>query len=342
MTRHLPLMQVVPMAARSRDAPKVLTTAPRSVRVSLTDRCDLACVYCRPSRNDGYFESRMSMAEWKPMLQGLYSAGIRRVRVTGGEPLLHPEVLPFVKEIADLGFIDVALTTNATQLQRLAKPLKDAGLRRLNISLDTLQPDVFGRLTRGGDLREVLLGIDAALGAGFEEIKLNCVVVRGENDQELVELTQFCWARGMTPRFLEIMAIGEGANVMSAFVSHQSMRSSLTGLLKADEGVRDPDRGPAKYVSANDGSGRRVGFITGTTDTYCKGCDRLRVAANGMLRPCLATEDGVSARAEATANDAQGIADQIMRAWSQKPDGETFKGCTEDSAKLVSIRQIGG
>lgn len=276
------------------------------------------------------------------MLLGLREEGIRRVRITGGEPLLSADVVPFVELLADLGFEDIALTTNATQLERLARPLRDAGLQRLNISVDTLDAARFDRLTRGGDLASVLRGIDRALAVGFDEIKLNTVVVRGENDQELAALTEWSWAHDITPRFLEIMAIGEGAAMQGNIVSYGEMRRLLAPLLVDSEPEREHDRGPARYVLARHDPSRRVGFITGTTDTYCAGCDRLRVAADGMLRPCLATNDGASGADVARAGDVEGVRRVLTEAWAQKPDGETWKGCTEETAKDVSIRQIGG
>lgn len=315
--------------------------APRSVRISITDRCDLACVYCRPSRSEDYLESRMSHAEFVTLLDGLKAAGIQRVRITGGEPLVHPDPVAFIRAVAAAGFSDVALTTNATRLHKLAVPLREAGLRRINVSIDSLDADRFSRLTRGGSLAEVLRGIDAALAAGFDEVKLNTVVVKDENEDELAAITTWAWERGMTPRFLEIMGIGDGALMQDKVVSYADMRARLADLLTDITPVRDAHRGPAKYVASRHDARLRVGFITGTTDTYCKGCDRLRVSADGMLRPCLATEDGVSAR-HAASIGKEAVAREVARAWSQKPDGEVFRGCTEDSAKNVSIRHIGG
>jgi cyclic pyranopterin phosphate synthase len=316
---------------------------PRSVRISLTDRCDLACVYCRPSRSDGYLETRLGDAAFRAMIEGLASAGVRRVRITGGEPLLHPRVVELVAFVASVGFDDVALTTNATRLERLAAPLRCAGLMRLTVSLDSLDEDRFRRITRGGDLRQVLAGIDAALAAGFDEVKLNCVVLRGENDDELASIAEWAWARGITPRFIELMPIAEGARIVARhLVTAAEMRERLESLLEPDEARADADRGPAKYVRARGDAKLRVGFITGTSDTFCESCDRLRVAADGMLRPCLATDVGVSARAEAERGDSPSIARAIAEAWKQKPDGTVWKGCTEESAAHVSMRAIGG
>ncbi len=319
-------------------------TPPRSVRLSLTDRCDLACIYCRPDKRDGYLEDRLEIEAWKTMAAGLVRAGVRRVRLTGGEPLLHPAVVEVVAFLGTLGLEDLALTTNATRLERHARALRDAGLRRVNVSLDTLDAERFRRMTRGGRLDVVLRGVDAALAAGFDEIKLNAVVVQGENDAELEELVEWSWAKGIVPRFLEVMHIGEGAKLKDRVVRASEMRVRLAHLLldPQAEAVQEADRGPAKYLFARHDPTKKVGFITGTSDTYCQGCDRLRVAADGTLRPCLATNDGLAAGHVARAGDASGVADAVHEAWKQKPDGEIWKGCTEPDAASVSMRGIGG
>ncbi|MBX3210065.1 MAG: radical SAM protein [Labilithrix sp.] len=328
---------------QSRPSP---ATPPRSVRLSLTDRCDLACVYCRPDKRDGYLEDRLEIDAWKTMASGLVRAGVRRVRLTGGEPLLHPAVVEVVAFLGTLGLDDLALTTNATRLERHARALREAGLRRVNVSLDTLDPARFRRMTRGGKLDVVLRGVDAALAAGFDEIKLNAVVLRGENDAELENIVRWSWERGIVPRFLEVMHIGEGAKLKDRVVRASEMRARLAHLLANGDAVAEADRGPAKYLFARheaDGPGRRkVGFITGTSDTYCKGCDRLRVAADGTLRPCLATNDGLSAGHIARGGDPSAIAAAVDDAWRNKPDGDVWKGCTEPDAASVSMRGIGG
>ena len=286
VARALPLYQPTP-------AP----TPPRSVRLSLTDRCDLACIYCRPHTHDGYLraEERLDLDAWKTMVTGLVRAGVARVRLTGGEPLLHRDVVAVVGFLHTLGLEDIALTTNATRLAALARPLRDAGLRRINVSLDSLDPERFARMTRGGDLAGVLEGVDAALAAGFDEIKLNAVIVRDENDAEVEALVRWAWAHGIVPRFLEVMAIGEGAKLADRVVTAGEVRARLVHLLEREEPAREADRGPARYVRAREDHTKKVGFITGTSDTFCSGCDRLRVASDGTLRPCLATNDGLGA-----------------------------------------------
>jgi cyclic pyranopterin phosphate synthase len=317
-------------------------TPPRSVRLSLTDRCDLACIYCRPHRQDGYLNERLDFEAWKTMMQGLIGAGVRRVRLTGGEPLLHRDLVRVVEYLSTLDLEDIAVTTNATRLEKLARPLRDAGMRRINISLDSLDPARFERMTRGGKLDIVMRGIDAALEVGFDEIKLNAVIVKDENDSEIEALVRWSWSRGIVPRLLEVMAIGEGANLKDRVVTAHQMQKHLDHLLIAGVAEREKNRGPARYLISREDASNKVGFITGTSDTYCKGCDRLRVASDGMLRPCLATNDGLSAADLARAGDANGVTSAIAAAWTLKPDGEIFKGCTEKSAADVSIRGIGG
>jgi cyclic pyranopterin phosphate synthase len=318
--------------------------SPRSVRVSLTDRCDLACVYCRPSRADGYLDARLDASGWRAMLEGLAAAGVARIRFTGGEPLLYKPLEQVIAHAVELGFEDIALTTNATQLAGRAPALRRAGLRRITISLDSLDPERFARITRGGDLTTVLAGIESARAVGFDEIKLNTVVLRGDNDGELAAIVRYAWARGVVPRFLEVMPVGEGAQLVpERLVTVAEMRHRLAELLDADDApAADPDRGPARYVRARHDARVRVGFISGTSDTFCAGCDRLRVAADGFVRPCLAKNDGASAQLAAEAGDARAIAVTIARAWQLKPDGDVWKGCTEDTARAVSMRAVGG
>ena len=188
-----PRVAVVPVASTRRQLPlvqrrdlgaKVTAAGPRSVRISVTDRCDYACGYCRPSRSDGYLDGRLDLAAWATLVDGLIAAGVHRFRLTGGEPLLVPHVVDLVRLIADRGVRDLALTTNASQLAELAAPLRAAGLMRINVSIDTLDEARFSRLTRGGKLADVLAGIDAARAAGLGPIKLNTVVLRGENEGE--------------------------------------------------------------------------------------------------------------------------------------------------------------
>ena len=341
------MVYALPVIASRPESPQLAVehVSPRSVRISVTDRCDMACVYCRPSMLDGYLpaEDRLGVAEWETLVAGLVRAGVRRVRITGGEPLLFKGLVDVISRVRALGVDDLAMTTNASRLERLAKPLRDAGLQRITVSLDSLDAARFSRITRGGDLSAVLRGVDAAVAAGFDEVKTNTVVLRGENDDELDRIVAWAWARGITPRFIEVMGVGEGGRIWrDKLVSAAEQRALLAGLLDDAPGERDPDRGPSKYVLARDGSGRRVGFITGSTDTYCAGCDRLRATSDGMLRPCLSTNDGVSVADDLRDGaDAEVVSARLREAWAMKPD-DRWKGCTEETARRVNMRATGG
>jgi len=330
---------------RAAAAPSVERASPRSVRISVTDRCDMACVYCRPSLRDGYLPAadRLDVDQWETLVAGLVKEGVRRVRITGGEPLLYRDVVEVVARIRALGVDDLALTTNGVRLDAMAAPLRAAGLRRVTVSLDSLDPERFWRITRGGELAAVLRGVDAALAAGFDEVKTNTVVLRGDNDDELPRIAAWAWAKGVTPRFIEVMGVGEGGHIWrDKLVTAREQRERLAHLLADVPGERDPDRGPSKYVPAREGGGRRAGFITGSSDTYCAGCDRLRATSDGVLRPCLATNDGVDVADDLRAGaDADAVAERLREAWAMKPDGD-WKGCTEETARAVNMRATGG
>lgn len=319
--------------------------APRAARLSIIDRCDLACVYCRPHRRDGGHvraSSRLDVGAWETLVRGLVLRGVRRVRLTGGEPLVHPHVVEIVRAVARIpGIEDVALTTNGTRLAQLAFALRDAGLRRLNVSVDTLDAGRFFRMTRGGRLADVLEGLEAASRAGFVDTKLNTVVLAGENDDELVPLVRFAWSLEATPRLLELMAVGEAARMGARAVPYAAIRARVAELLGDDEPAKEPDRGPARYALARDGV-HRIGFITGASETFCEGCDRLRVSSDGRLRPCLATTDAIDASLAIQRGDVEGVAAQLDAAWARKPSGDAWRGCGEESAALVDMRSTGG
>jgi len=337
-------LRVLPDESPVRPAYEVERLTARAVRISVTDRCDMACVYCRPSFADGYLptEERLELDEWERLVRGLRATGVTRVRITGGEPLLHREIVPIVERLSQLGLEDLAMTTNASRLEAVAGPLRRAGLRRLTISLDSLDAQVFASITRGGRLESVLAGIESACAAGFDELKTNTVVVRGVNDGELETITRWAWARRITPRFLEIMGVGEGARIFrTRGVAYDEMRERLASLLAPGDARTDRDRGPARYARSRDGA-QRVGFITGTSNTFCGDCDRLRVTSDGMLRPCLSRPEGVSVVDALAGEDSDArVAERLVQAWSVKPDGE-WKGCTEATAAKVSMRATGG
>lgn len=349
MRVSLPLLSTEPPEVALPSA-AVSRASPRAVRLSITDRCDLACVYCRPHRRDGYLaaDRRVVTDHWRSLVEGLVLRGVRRVRITGGEPLIHPHVVDIARVIAAVpGVEDLSITTNATQLVDLARPLREAGVQRLNVSIDSLDEKRFFGLTRGGRLSDVLAGLEVARQVGFDEIKTNTVVMgpSGDdatslrNDDELVAIAQWAFSIGATPRFLELMTIGEGARIRGRVVPFREMTARLSGLLVDEAPEREADRGPAVYIRTRDG--RRIGFVTGTSDTFCSGCDRLRVSSDGRLRPCLATNDAVDVSAAIRSGDVEAIARGLDDAWALKPDA-AWRGCTETSAASVDMRATGG
>ena len=259
------------------------------LRLSLTARCNFACSYCSPAPDgaaDGL--SREDAARLVRVFAGL---GVRRVRLTGGEPTLRRDLLGVAADAAAApGIEEVALTTNGQRLEELAAPLRTAGVSRLNVSLDTLDEGRLAALSgRAADLPRILRGIAAASAAGFASLKLNAVVVRGVNDGELGDLARFAWRHRAVPRFIELMPFGPGEPVPTAEVKQ---------LLEA-QGVRlSPDAtrgwGPAYHLRGESrGLAGLVGFIGAMTESFCDGCNRVRVGADGALRSCLGGRDRV-------------------------------------------------
>jgi cyclic pyranopterin phosphate synthase len=261
------------------------------LRLSLTDRCNFRCSYCSPAAAE-VGRAALGRADVARLVRAFAALGVRRVRLTGGEPTLHRDVLGIAADVAATpGIEEVALTTNGHVLDALAAPLRRAGVSRLNVSLDTLDPATLRRLSGpSAHLDRVVRGIEAAARAGFASLKLNVVVVRGVNDGELGALARFAWRAGATPRFIELMPFGAGEPVPIAEVRR----------LLGAQGVAlapDPSRGwgPATYMrgSAADGAAGLVGFIGAMTEGFCDRCNRVRVGADGALRACLGGRDRV-------------------------------------------------
>ncbi len=258
------------------------------LRLSLTDRCNFHCTYCSPAAREGS-GPLMSRPEIRRLVGIFARLGIRRVRLTGGEPTLRRDLLGVVADVrATPGIEEVALTTHGHLLQDLARPLRQAGVSRLNVSLDTLHPARLWRLAgHQATLERITRGLAEAARAGFDSLKTNAVVVRGENQDELGDLARFAWRHGATARFIELMPFGPGEPVPVA---------EMVRLLEA-QGVRlSPDAtrgwGPARHMRGeSEAGGARlsglVGFIGAMTENFCDTCNRVRVAADGSLRACL-------------------------------------------------------
>lgn len=271
----------------------------RTLRLSVTDRCNLRCRYCMPAEGVPHVphDALPSLEELGAMAGFLVERlGIRKVRLTGGEPLVRRGLVSLVRSLAALpGLSDLALTTNGVLLPSLAAPLKEAGLRRINLSLDTLDAGRFFHLTRGGDLRRSLAGLEAALAAGLGPVKLNAVLRKSTYREDVPALLDFAGSRGLAIRFIELMRTGSGGSWAAAeFVSAEEVRREV-GL----GGWRPETRGASP---ARDGvipwRGRpvRIGWITPVSDGFCASCDRLRMDARGRIFRCLMDKEGVDFR----------------------------------------------
>ena len=265
------------------------------LRISLTDVCNLRCVYCMPE--DMKFrptKELMTDDEIIFLTKVAASLGVTKIRLTGGEPTIRPNVVEIVRQIAETpGIKDVAMTTNGLMLPKLAQPLADAGLNRVNISIDTVDPDKFRQLTRWGDIADVWNGIDASEKAGLKPIKLNCVVVRNFNDEDVIELARLTMEREWDVRFIEMMPFGEVSdfqqtNVVTFREIREMVESVFGPLEEAGYDFVDPSR-PYKIPGAK-GS---LGFISSVTEPFCQGCGRVRFTADGKLRLCLLRDDEV-------------------------------------------------
>lgn len=259
------------------------------LRVSVTDRCNLRCRYCMPESGVRLktHEEILRLEEIIRLLGVAVGLGLTRIRFTGGEPLVRKNFSYLVASAAALpGVADLALTTNGILLAEKAKELRRAGLRRVNISLDTLDPERFAYLTRGGDLARVKEGIAAALASGLDPVKINVVVTRGFNEDEVEAFAALSLERPLHVRFIELMPLGEAAGQAEGFVPVDELLARLRRVV-ALEPVEVAGSGPASYYRLPGGRGT-VGFIAALSRCFCAECNRLRLTADGKLRPCLA------------------------------------------------------
>jgi cyclic pyranopterin phosphate synthase len=273
------------------------------LRISVTDRCNLRCVYCMPpqgvaKRAHGEI---LRYEEIETVVRAAAALGITKVRLTGGEPLVRPGIVDLVRMLARVeGIDDLAMTTNAILLNDYAKELAQAGLRRVNISLDTLRPERFERITRCGRLEDVLAGMEAARQAGLTPIKINTVVMRGMNDDEVVDFARQTLELGWHVRFIELMPIGNSLTVEDDWRERVVTAREIQKQIEATLGALEPAKvlpggGPARYYRLPEAKGT-LGFITPISEHFCHQCNRLRLTADGHLRPCLLSEYEIDLR----------------------------------------------
>jgi cyclic pyranopterin phosphate synthase len=299
------------------------------LRVSVTDRCDLRCQYCMAEQMT-FLPKRelLTLEELGRVCRAFVSKGVRRLRITGGEPLVRKDVMVLLRDLGGMldggGLDDLTLTSNGTQLARFAHELADCGVRRINISLDTLDPDRFQTITRRGDFDRVMEGIAAARAAGLK-VKINTVAMKDFNDDEFDRLVAWCGERGFDLCFIETMPMGEiGPDRVDQYLPVSAVRDRLgeTWTL-AETDFRTG--GPARYVDVAE-TGQRIGFITPMTHNFCESCNRVRLTCTGTLYMCLGQEDAADLRAPLRAHpdDDGPLLAAIDEAIARKPKGHDF------------------
>ncbi|SIT65668.1 cyclic pyranopterin monophosphate synthase subunit MoaA [Ectothiorhodosinus mongolicus] len=312
------------------------------VRISITDRCDFRCVYCMAE--DMAFLPRqqiLTLEEISELAATFVSLGVTKIRITGGEPLVRNGVVGLFEQLGrlrDQGLKDLTLTTNGSQLTRYAKDLAAAGVRRINISLDSLKADRFARITRRGELDKVLAGIDAARDAGIERIKINSVILKGRNEDEILDLVEFVRERGMDISFIEEMPLGVIGDHDRAevFYSSDQVRADIEQRY-ALYPTTETTGGPSRYYRMESGE-TRVGFISPHSHNFCESCNRVRVTVEGRLLLCLGQEHSMDLKQVMRAHpgDRQRLQQAIIDSMQIKPKGHDF----DLSRKPVIMRHM--
>jgi cyclic pyranopterin phosphate synthase len=298
------------------------------LRVSVTDRCDFRCVYCMSEHMTFLPKQELLTLEELDRLCSVFIAkGVRKLRITGGEPLVRKNIMSLFRSLGrhrvSGALEELTVTTNGSQLARSAGELRDCGVERINVSLDTLDADRFRRLTRWGDLAQVMRGLEAAEKAGLR-IKINAVALKGENEHEIEELIRFAHGRGYDLTLIETMPLGDiGADRTDQYLPLSIVRARLMDRFTLED-IAYRTGGPARYVRIAE-TGGRLGFITPLTHNFCESCNRVRLTCTGTLYMCLGQEDAADLRAplRASPDDAL-VARAIDEAITRKPKGHDF------------------
>ena len=314
------------------------------LRISVTDRCNERCLYCMPEGYKGWSQrpDHMTSKEIVQVAEAATRLGFRKFRITGGEPLLRADIVEIAQRLWELpGVQTLGLSTNGTLLPALARHLKQAGVRSVNISLDALDPELYQRIT-GGRLAPVLAGIEAAQSAGFEVIKLNCVLMRGINENEYQPLIRFAAEQGLLLRFIELMPLSrtDGLSDSNFLAVGELMRQFEThGQLTALPDFR-PGHGPAKYFDYSMPglpTPARLGLIGAlTTPHFCETCNKLRLTADGKLRPCLGRHGEIDLLKTLRSTNADPAA-LLLEAIANKPENHEFSDCYEPGRPMTAI-----
>jgi cyclic pyranopterin phosphate synthase len=301
----------------------------RYLRVSVTDRCDLRCVYCMAEHMVFLPKAEvLTLEELDRIASAFVELGTRKLRLTGGEPLMRKGLMTLVerlsRHLASGALDELTLTTNGTRLAEFAGELVRFGVRRINVSLDTLKPDLFARLTRGGDLAKVLNGVEAARSAGLQ-VKINTVALAEDNAREIPDLIAWAHGRGMDITLIETMPMGEiDADRTDQYLSLTALRRELEGYWRLTD-IPLSTGGPARYVEVAE-TGGRLGFITPLSHNFCEACNRVRLTCTGVLHTCLGREDAADLRAVVRSGGDDGtLIAAIRAAVDAKPKGHDFQ-----------------
>jgi len=298
------------------------------LRVSVTDRCDFRCVYCM-SEHMAFLPKAdlLTLEELDRLCSAFVDKGVRKLRLTGGEPLVRRGIMTLFgslsRHLRSGALEELTLTTNGSQLTRYAAELKACGVERVNVSLDTLDPDKFRAITRWGELDKVLAGIDAAQAAGLK-VKINAVALKGVNEDELAALVRWAHGRGMDLTIIEVMPLGDiGEDRLAQYLPLSMVRSRLSESFTLED-IDHRTGGPARYVQVKE-TGGRLGFITPLTHNFCESCNRVRVTCTGTLYMCLGQEDAADLRSPLRASESNDrLYQAIDEAITRKPKGHDF------------------
>ncbi len=300
------------------------------VRMSITDRCDFRCVYCMDEEMTFMpREQLLTLEEVAFLLRAFCELGVENIRITGGEPLVRRNVDWLFEQVGKLkqstSLKELNITTNGSQLVKYAQGMKDEGVDRINISLDSLKPERFKELTRTGELNNVLAGIQAAKDAGFEKIKLNAVIMKGRNDDEIVDLAHFAIENGLDISYIEEMPLGQVSHEREeSYCSSDEVLAALNNTLELASSDMTTG-GPSRYYTVK-GSKSKIGFISPHSHNFCESCNRVRVTTEGRLLLCLGQEHSVDLRAiiRAHPNNIDRLKQAIIDSMKIKPEGHDF------------------
>lgn len=309
------------------------------MRISITDLCNLRCQYCMPEEGicKKEHDDILSLEEIVEIVKSGAKLGIDKVRITGGEPLVRNGIVEFINMVSNIdGIKDIAITTNGLLLPKYAEDLKKAGLKRVNISIDSLKPDKYKEITRGGDLSKVLEGIQEAIRVGLTPVKLNVVAIGGYNDDEIGDFINLTKDEPIDVRFIELMPIGEASSwAKERFISNEYIKDKFTELVPTET----EKSSPAKYYKLPGGKGR-VGFINPISNHFCGDCNRLRLTSDGKLKPCLHSNNEIDIL-EVVRNSPEKIYDVLKSAILSKPEKHDLYS-EEHEESIRNMFQIGG